>query len=356
VLSDAQKRDVYDRFGEEGLSGGASGMGGMSPEDLFANIFGSSFFGGGSSQRSGPRKGKDVNYPLKVELDDLYNGKVSKLALNKQVICTGCAGIGGKEGSVKKCAGCQGTGVKVIIRQLGPMVQQMQQPCNECRGEGEIIDEKHRCKQCKGKKVVSEKKILEVYVEKGMKNGQRITFDGEGDQMPGIIPGDVNIILEEKPNSKFTRKNDDLIYKAEIDLITALSGGTFSINHMDQRILLVNIIPGEVIKPGETKVIVGEGMPIYKRSDQNGNLFIEFEIKFPSHNWTTPENMTLLEKILPKRRESVSTKGKIVDEYVLQAVDAGMKAGASNGSSDRYMDEDHHDDHHQGANVQCAQQ
>jgi DnaJ homolog subfamily A member 2 len=86
-------------------------------------------------------------------------------------------------GASSRCAGCQGSGFKVQIRQLGPrMVQQMQHPCNECRGSGETINDKDRCPQCKGDKVVPEKKVLEVVVEKGMQNGQKITFPGEADE------------------------------------------------------------------------------------------------------------------------------------------------------------------------------
>lgn len=90
---------------------------------------------------------------------------------------------GSKSGASMKCAGCQGSGMKVTIRQLGPgMIQQMQHPCNECKGTGETISEKDRCPQCKGEKVVQEKKVLEVVVEKGMQNGQKITFPGEADE------------------------------------------------------------------------------------------------------------------------------------------------------------------------------
>ena len=82
-----------------------------------------------------------------------------------------------------KCPGCQGSGMKVSIRHLGPsMIQQMQHPCNECKGTGETINDKDRCSQCKGEKVVQEKKVLEVIVEKGMQNAQKITFPGEADE------------------------------------------------------------------------------------------------------------------------------------------------------------------------------
>lgn len=78
--------------------------------------------------------------------------------------------------------------MRVSIRQLGPsMIQQMQHPCNECKGTGETINEKDRCPQCKGEKVVQEKKVLEVVVEKGMQNGQKITFPGEADEAVSVI-------------------------------------------------------------------------------------------------------------------------------------------------------------------------
>lgn len=90
---------------------------------------------------------------------------------------------GSKSGASMNCSGCQGTGMKVSVRQLGPgMIQQMQHPCSECKGTGQTISDKDRCPQCKGDKVVPEKKVLEVVVEKGMQHGQKITFAGEADE------------------------------------------------------------------------------------------------------------------------------------------------------------------------------
>lgn len=225
-------------------------MGGMSAEDLFSSFFGGNVFGGGRS-RQGPRKGKNLKHVLKVTLEDLYLGKTSKLSLNKNVICSKCEGRGGKEGAVKKCSNCNGTGVRVLLRTLGPMVQQIQQPCDTCGGEGEIIKDKDKCKNCSGKKIVSERKVLEVHIDKGMKNGQEITFAGEADQSPGVEPGDVIIQIEEKSHDRFQRRGNDLYYTAKINLLTALAGGQFAIKHLDERYLVVNIEPGEVIKPGK---------------------------------------------------------------------------------------------------------
>lgn len=100
----------------------------------------------------------------------------------QNLMCDECS-KGSKSGASMKCSGCQGSGMKVSIRHLGPsMIQQMQHPCNECKGTGETINEKDRCPHCKGEKVVQEKKVLEVIVEKGMQNGQKITFPGEADE------------------------------------------------------------------------------------------------------------------------------------------------------------------------------
>lgn len=169
--------------------------------------------GGGSSRGRRQRRGEDVIHPLKVSLEDLYNGTSKKLALSRNVICSKCKGLvqrycclllwnmpeflqsanmdllssicskGSKSGASIKCAGCQGSGMKVSIRHLGPsMIQQMQHPCNDCKGTGETINDKDRCPLCKGDKVVQEKKVLEVIVEKGMQNGQKIKFPGEADE------------------------------------------------------------------------------------------------------------------------------------------------------------------------------
>eukprot|EP00842_Homolaphlyctis_polyrhiza_P000969 jgi/Hompol1/1873/HPOL_002783-RA len=350
VLSDSQKRSIYDQYGEEGLTEGGGG-GGMSPEDLFSQLFGGGMFGGGGSRGrpSGPRKGKDMAHSLKVSLEDLYKGKTSKLALQKQILCASCDGKGGKAGASQTCMGCNGRGVRIITRQMGPMIQQMQQTCPECNGEGEIIKEKDRCKDCKGKKVASERKILEVFIDKGMQDGQKIVFSGEGDQAPGIIPGDIIIVVEEKPHERFKRKGNDLFHEAKIDLTTALCGGKLAIKHLDDRVLMVNILPGEVIKPGETKAITGEGMPGYKRPFDKGTLFVTFEVVFPQPNWIDQSQLALLERLLPPRALPPSTAGLEVDEVVLSNVDPLRSSGPSP------MEEDD-DNRRGGGGVQCQQQ
>ncbi|BGP24958.1 DnaJ family protein [Rhodotorula toruloides] len=356
VLSDPEKRRLYDQFGEEGLNGGG-GMGGMDPQDLFSQLFGGGggFFGGGGGRGrpSGPRKGKDLVHRIKVSLEDLYKGKTSKLALQKHVICGKCKGKGGKEGAVKTCQSCKGQGVKIVLRQLGPMVQQIQQACSDCNGEGEIINAKDRCKECNGKKVINERKVLEVFIDRGMKDGQTITFAGEADQAPGIEPGDVIIVIEEKPHDVFKRKGDDLFAEVEIDLLTALAGGAFSLPHLDERAVLVRVHPGEVIKPGSIKVIPGQGMPSY-RHHELGDLVVQINVKFPDS--LDPAAVAPLENILPPRPDLPTYPPNVhVDE--VEMTDASERRtksglGGNGGFGDDAMDTD--EEGGAGPQVQCA--
>jgi len=229
------------------------------------------------------------------------------------------------------------------------MMQQIQQPCNECEGTGEMMNPKDRCKTCNGKKTNSERKVLEVHIDKGMKSGQQIKFPGESDQSPGVVPGDVVIVVEEKEHARFQRKGDDLYTEAEIDLLTALGGGEFAIEHLDDRALHVTIVPGEVIKPGTLKLISGQGMPSY-RHHELGDLFVRISVTFPPS--IEPSLIPLLEQALPKRKAIQTFPKKIhMDEVTLEEPSDRQKRGAANGDD---MEED--DEEGRGPGVQCAQQ
>lgn len=348
VLSDSQKRSIYDTRGEAALSE-SGGMGGMDPHDLFSQLFGGGggFFGGGPSRQQGPRKGKDLVHRVGVTLEDLYKGKTTKLALTRHIICSKCNGKGGKEGAVKTCHGCNGRGVKLLVRQMGPMLQQIQQACGDCDGSGQIINPKDRCKTCNGKKVVSERKMLDVHIDKGMKGGQTITFSGESDQAPDMTPGDVVIVIDEKPHERFKRQENDLLHEVSIDLLTALGGGQFTIKHLDDRMLLVTIKPGEIIKPGQDKVIRGQGMPS-QRHHEPGDMYIRIDIKFP--DFIDPTSIPHLEAALPPRNAIQKIpKSVAVDEVELEEMDARQRKKAER--LDEAMDEDEAE-----PRVQCANQ
>jgi DnaJ family protein A protein 2 len=176
------------------------------------------------------------------------------MALQKSVICSKCDGRGGEAGAIKECVRCKGYGMKIItrpMRPMRPMIQVFHTVCSDCNGEGGIIREKDKCKVCNGKKAHKERKILHVNVERGVKIGHKIEFRGEGDQIPGVQTGDVVFKIDEKPHPLFHRKDDDLIYSADIGLGTARTGGTISIEHLSGRRLNVEILPGELLGPGK---------------------------------------------------------------------------------------------------------
>ncbi|KAL2609576.1 hypothetical protein R1flu_028149 [Riccia fluitans] len=364
VLSDPEKRDIYDQYGEDALKEGMGGGGAShNPFDIFESFFGSSSVGGpfgGSSHGRGSRRqrrGADVVHQLKVTLEGLYSGTSKKLSLSRNVICSKCKGKGSKTGASSRCSGCQGSGKKVSIRQLGPnMIQQMQHVCPDCRGSGEIISEKDKCGQCKGQKVVHDKKLLEVHVEKGMQNGQKITFQGEADEAPDTITGDIVFVLQVKEHQKFKRKGDDLFVEHTLTLTEALCGFQFPLTHLDGRQLLIKSNPGEIIKPGQFKAIDDEGMPHYQKPFIKGRLYIHFDVDFPESDSLNPEQQKGLESVLPPRPVSQLTDMELdeCEETTLHDVniEEEMRRKQQQAQQEAY-DEDEEAD---GPRVQCAQQ
>ncbi|KAF9970569.1 hypothetical protein BGZ73_006710 [Actinomortierella ambigua] len=375
TLSDPEKRAMYDQYGEDGPgAGGFPGFGGFNfgpgdmDEDIFEHLFGGGGgpgfgfgggMGGGGPRRGGnrKRKGEDLMHNLNVSLEDLYNGKSTKLSLEKNIICSHCQGKGGKAGAVKKCTTCDGRGVKLVVRQIGPgMMQQMQVTCTTCHGEGQTIREKDRCKKCKGNKVVNEKKVLEIFIEKGMRNGEKIPMKGEADQEPGVETGDVILVLQQKPHPLFERKGSDLHCKITLSLVEALCGfSKILVTHLDGRGIHVESPAGKIIKPGQVKKIIGEGMPLFKRPMDKGDLYITFDVEFPKDNWTAAEQLKQLEQLLPARA-ALPMEPELVDHCSL--VEGTMDEFGAHSHTGRQAydsDSDDEDGHGGGPGVQCAQ-
>ncbi|XP_058054407.1 dnaJ homolog subfamily A member 1 [Anopheles bellator] len=297
VLSDPEKKAIYDEGGEAAIKqGGAGGAGGgfHSPMDIFEMIFN----GGVSGRRE--QRGRDLVHRLTVTLEELYCGVTRKLALQKNVICDGCDGIGGKKGTVHKCPPCGGTGIVTKVQHILPgFMQQNRVPCRACQGQGEVFDEKHKCKKCDGEKKVRDKKILDVHIEKGMRTGQKIVFSGEGDQEPGLQPGDIVIVLAEKEHPVFKRSNMDLLMEMPLQLTEALCGFQKVITTLDKRSLVISSHPGEVMKHESIKCIMDEGMPQWKNPFEKGRLIVQFTVSFPE---TLPiEAVKMLEQFMPPR-------------------------------------------------------
>ncbi|XP_064933107.1 dnaJ homolog subfamily A member 4 isoform X2 [Columba livia] len=229
--------------------------------------------------------------------------------------------------------------MQVLVQQIGPgMVQQIQTVCPECKGQGERINPKDRCDNCNGCKVVREKKIIEVHVDKGMKDGQKIVFHGEGDQEPDLEPGDVIIVLDQKDHSVFQRRGHDLITKMRIQLSEALCGFRKTIETLDNRVLVISSRPGEVIKHGDLKCIHNEGMPIYKSPMDKGSLIIQFLVQFPEHFWLPREKLCLLEALLPPREDVMITDE--MDQVDLEDFDPNEQTYRNSGGEAYEEDEE----------------
>lgn len=233
------------------------------------------------------------------------------------------------------------------------MIQQIQQVCPTCKGNRMTIDERDKCTSCRGLKTCMDRKIIEVAIEKGMANGQRIKFSGESDEIPGTIPGDIVIQLSQKPHEVFTRKGADLICKLDITLSEALCGFVKTITHLDGRILKIEKAPGAVTKQDAICMIADEGMPHHGNPFTKGRLFVNFKIEFPK---TLPPNIIqVLNSVLP-RPEAPTLKGD-EDECELVEVDINQFGQDKGDSHHSHSATGEDDDDGQGGQpgVQCRQ-
>lgn len=359
ALSDEKKRKIYDRYGKKGLEEG--GFQSRSASDIFSQIFGhgfSSFFGD-DEEESGPRRGDDSVNPLNVTLEDLYNGKTSHIAITRNILCPTCHGSGCKSGkSSTKCKTCNGRGIRIISRQTGFMIQQTQMPCDECHGTGEIIDSKDRCPKCSGKHVVSDRKVLELVVEPGMRDNQRITFAGESDQAPDMEPGDVIFVIRTKAHDRFKRSGDDLVMTKSITLVEALTGFEFSFEHLDKRHIVVKSAPEQVVKPGDVMSIPEMGMPIYGKPYSWGRMLVKFDIIFPLYHEVKPK-LSEIRACLPAPAKADDSRMTDSDEksetVVLQPFDPNADR-QQNRHREAYEEDGSDDEGHGPQRVQCAQQ
>jgi DnaJ family protein A protein 2 len=365
ILNDPNTREVYDTHGMAGLGGpGGPGPGGMSPDDLFAHFFGAAFdFGPGAGGPSRRRKGQNEVVPYDVTLEDLYNGKTVKMNMEKDVTCSVCKGSGARgHAKPKACSKCDGKGWTYIQSQMGPnRFGTSRVTCSECEGHGEKLREKDRCKKCKGAKVVKEKSRQEIFIQKGMADRQRIVLTGAGDQEPGLPVGDVIFVLHASPHETFERSGNDLLTHVTITLSEALLGfSRILITHLDGRGVKVTSPPGKIISPGESIVLRGEGMPVYKNPQQKGNLYVVIHIDMPDENWLKTIDRTALESMLPPKTMEMSPRPSVVDEADFEEsdiVDFGEDDDdwEDDDDGDDDDDDDAYDDH-MGAEPECRQQ
>ena len=294
VLSNPDKRARYDQLGPEGydkMGGGYSG-GGMSMEDIlrqFGSIFGGfggfGGFGFGDTGGSTVSHGTNLRVRVKVTLQEVAKGTEKKIKIPREVSCSSCRGTGAKNGTaLETCPTCHGSGVEVRIRHTILGQVQTQGPCSACGGSGKHI--KERCPNCGGHGLVRREEVVTINIPAGVKEGMMLTMRGKGNDAPGGgVPGDLQIVIEEKRDEHLIRDEQDLIYNLMIDFPTAALGGKVEIPTIDGR-ARVTIEPGT--QPGKVLRLRGKGLP-QLNGYGNGDLLVNVMVY-------VPENLTSAEK------------------------------------------------------------
>ena len=379
ILSDDDKRNVYDVHGMAAFEKGQNGFPGGGPdmEDILAQMFGmsggggpfegmgGSFGGGGPGAGPGMRrrpKGRSEVQQYGVSLEELYKGKTTRFASTKNVICSTCDGSGGKEkAKAKECETCKGTGRSTRLRQLGGnLVTQETVPCSTCNGRGKFYADKDKCKKCKGARTVKQKKMLELYIPPGSREGDKIVLAGEADQDPDDEePGDIIFELVEEPHKTFNRAGADLQADLDISLSEALTGfNRVVLTHLDGRGVQLNIQQpkGKVLRPDEVLKIPGEGMP-FKKSDSKGDLYLTVNISFPEDGWLESEEaVDKVREVLPKPQLPEHKPGEtpeLVDEVLFEVVENLDGFGAGSGDPRAGAEWEDEED---GGQAQCQTQ
>ncbi|GGL16853.1 molecular chaperone DnaJ [Caulobacter rhizosphaerae] len=289
VLSDAQKRAAYDRFGHAGVNGaqgGPGGFGGADAGDIFNDVFGDVFgemFGGGRRQSNGPQRGQDLRYDLEITLEQAYAGAEVEIKVPAAITCEVCDGSGAKPGtSPTVCGSCGGAG-RVRATQGFFAVERA---CPRCGGSGRLVLDP--CQTCHGHGQVRRERVLSVRIPAGVDDGARIRLAGEGDAgVRGGPRGDLYLFLSVIPHELFERDGLDLLCTVPVPMTVAALGGDIDApcllggENCDGSNRMTVKVP-EGAQTGKTVRLKGKGMPSL-RSRQRGDLVVELFVETPTH-------------------------------------------------------------------------
>jgi molecular chaperone DnaJ len=265
VLSNAEKKARYDQFGHQGLGGnGGYGGAGMNMEDIFSqfgDIFGGgggfgSFFGGGGGRRT--KKGTNLRVKLKLNLQEIANGVEKKIKVKRHVVAAGV--------SFKSCSTCQGSGQvkKVVNTMLGQMVSAS--TCAVCGGSGQIVDKKPAEADSRG--LIVKEEVISINIPGGVGEGMQLSMSGKGNEIPGGIPGDLLIVIEESEDNVLQREGNNVIYDLHVSFIDAALGASLEVPTIDGKVK-IKIDPGT--QSGKMLRLKGKGIKDingYQRGDQ----------------------------------------------------------------------------------------
>ena len=277
VLSDKEKRRVYDQVGEDGLKEQEKRKAGGGGHDPFGGMFGGMF--GQRGGDGGEKRGDDLTLDLVVTLEELYLGCVKEVRVYGRHLCEHCRGSGAdSEGDVQQCRECGGKGHTIIMQPIGPgFMQQIQQTCNRCHGTGRTI--KKQCHVCHGRKTQRGSRTLDIQVEQGMADDAKIEFEHAADESPDHAAGHVIFRILTAQHANFTRRKDDLHYTQRLTLLQSLVGFDVSVRQLDGR--EVRVASHEITPHGHVMKIKGEGMPHHTVPSQRGDLYVRFEVDLP---------------------------------------------------------------------------
>ncbi|MGQ0628680.1 MAG: molecular chaperone DnaJ [Phycisphaerales bacterium] len=292
VLSDDQKRQVYDQYGHEGLKGG----GGPAPHDfsrmnaddifsMFNDIFGGGgnpFGGGGRNQRRGPARGFDLQTEVQVSLEDVFTGCERDVEFTRLDICEKCTGSGAKPGSKPvQCSTCGGQG-KVQQTGLGGMFR-MVGPCPACGGRGQVV--KEFCPDCRGKGRVARARTISVRVPPGVSDGQAVRVKGEGepptpeDSPSGAgVRGDLHVVIRVADHSTFEREENHLILHMPLSFTRAALGADVEVPTIDGKRAVLTIPRGT--QHGAKFRLDSQGLPDL-RSGRRGDMLVVVRVEIP---------------------------------------------------------------------------
>ena len=292
ILSDKEKKELYDKFGHAGVdpnagfgAGGFGGFGGgyqTSADfgDLFGDLFGGMFGGGGGarSHPNGPRKGRDLQQGMRITFKEAAFGTKKKIRLKRQSECPSCHGTGAKDGTAKHtCETCHGSG-QVQTQQRTPFGSFSSiGPCPSCHGRGEIIDT--ACPECVGSGRIMKEVTLNVDIPAGVDNESVIPLRGQGEAGANGGPaGDLYIVLQVEPHEIFQRTGDDLRLDMPISFDQAALGTTIIVPTLSEKVSYK--VPAGT-QPGTVFRLKGKGVKSV-RGNRYGDLFVKVTLEVPT--------------------------------------------------------------------------
>ncbi len=304
VLSDADKRAQYDRFGHAGVSGAGRGFGGgMNMDDIFSqfgDVFGEdlfgSFFGGGRSRGGGGRsrgvRGSNLRVKLKLNYEEIAKGVTKNIKVKKYAVCSTCGGNGAKDkGSVQTCSTCHGSGQ--VKRVQNTFLGQMQTvtTCPTCNGEGSTITAK--CTSCRGEGRAYTEETITIDVPAGVQAGMQLNVSGKGNAGErGGMPGDLLVLIEEEAHKELQREGLNVAYDLHISFTDAVFGINVEVPTIDGR-AKIKIPPGT--QSGKIFRLKGKGFPNVHSHYEKGDQLIQVNVWTPQH--LSDEEKKILEKL-----------------------------------------------------------